>query len=184
MRKRIFLGTTLTMAMSAALAAMVSCTDPVLDDAIAALGPEVAAPGPEHRPGQPCVLCHSESGTDPNHVFSVAGTIYETSTGAQGAAGVEVRLRAADGSERITSTNPAGNFYVAKDAWDPAFPLHVHIYRPGDAVQRMNTMIGREGSCASCHFDAPNTSFLPDARPSDYQPFVAVGRVYLKLGAP
>ncbi len=38
--------------------------DPVHDEEVAALGPEPGggAPGPEHRPGQPCLVCHGGSG--------------------------------------------------------------------------------------------------------------------------
>src|ERR1700683_3328645 len=52
-------------------ALMVGC-NPVLDDAIADLGPEKPGvhPGPLHRPGQPCLLCHDGALGDPQ-AFSV-----------------------------------------------------------------------------------------------------------------
>ena len=57
-----------------------SCTDPVLDDQIEALGPETGNPGPTHRPGQPCVLCHSQLGPASDSVFLLAGTVYDSPT--------------------------------------------------------------------------------------------------------
>ena len=58
--------------------ALVGCfVDPVHDEQVAALGPEPAgeSPGPLHRPGQPCLVCHG--GLGPAHQsFSVAGTVF------------------------------------------------------------------------------------------------------------
>src|SRR4051794_4421968 len=64
------------LASTAGPLAFVSCGDPVSDARIAALGPEDPGvpPGPLHRPGQPCVVCHSRQG--PASPFLVAGTVY------------------------------------------------------------------------------------------------------------
>ena len=70
-----------------------SCTDPVRDQQIERLGGEDprVPPGPEHRPGQPCVLCHSDGGPASDLKFAIAGTIFETSSPeSNGAEGVKV----------------------------------------------------------------------------------------------
>lgn len=174
---RVLLFSLITMLPVAVLLA--SCTDPVLDQQIAALGPEVGEPGPDHRPGQPCVLCHSEFGTAEG-VFTVAGTIYETQGAPQGAPNVEVLIRAADNSSFPVRTGPSGNFFIRKSQWDPPFPLIVHIYRDG-VIKRMLSHIGREPSCSTCHFNPPDAGFAPDGRPLvHYKSFQAVGQIYLK----
>src|SRR5262245_50333962 len=55
----------------------VGCTDPVRQAQIDKLGPEdPAVPvGPDHRPGQACVLCHSEGGPASSKAFAIAGTV-------------------------------------------------------------------------------------------------------------
>ena len=71
----------LSLASVVALASFAtSCTDPVRDRAIERLGAEdpAVAIGPEHRPGQPCVLCHSEGGPASGKPFAIAGTVFET----------------------------------------------------------------------------------------------------------
>ncbi|MBK6691947.1 MAG: hypothetical protein IPG50_07045 [Myxococcales bacterium] len=159
---------------------LVSCTDPVQDKAIAALGPEIGTPGPDHRPGQPCVTCHSEFGNS-SSIFSVGGTIYESAGSPQGAANVSVLMRSADNSSFTATTGPSGNFFVRKNEWDPAFPLLVHIYRQDVGIRPMLSHVGREPSCAGCHFNPPDAGFAADARPLvHYTAFQSVGQVYLK----
>src|SRR5215218_7977218 len=72
---------TLPLVLAAALfpAALLSCRyDPVPQSIIDGLGPETGEPGPEHRPGQPCLACHgSYAGTSPQMVFG--GTVFTTS---------------------------------------------------------------------------------------------------------
>lgn len=160
-------------------AGMLSCTDPVLDQKIAELGPEQGSPGPDHRPGQPCVLCHSEFGTA-SGIFTVAGTVYESPTSPKGAQGVQVLLRAADNSQFTATTGISGNFQIRKNEWDPPFPLLVQIYKEGVAIQKMQSHIGREPSCATCHFNPPDAGVAPDGRPLvHYKSFQAVGQIYL-----
>jgi hypothetical protein len=138
-----------------AVTAIGAC-DPVGDDAIAALGPEMPGVrrGPLHRPGQPCLLCHDGSfGAPP--AFSVAGTIYATPSSPIGLEGATVALTDSTGSQYTTmETNAAGNFYVTPDQWNPVFPLStvaVTSIAAGFAV--MQSDIGRDGACASCHFN-------------------------------
>jgi len=130
-----------------------SCTDPVKDRAIERLGPEQGgvSPGPEHRPGQPCVLCHSEGGPASSHRFAIAGTVYDTSAGANGADNVKVFFIDAASADRQTVTNAAGNFYIREEEWpDLTFPFKTGVLR-GTTGVKMQTTVNREGSCNFCH---------------------------------
>jgi hypothetical protein len=133
----------------AALAATSAC-DPVGEDARAALGPETPGvrPGPLHRPGQPCLVCHDGAVLNPG-AFSVAGTIYETPSSSVGLEGVQVVLTDSTGSSPmpLPTTNAAGNFYITPDQWNPVFPLSTISI----GFARMWSDIGRNGACASCH---------------------------------
>ena len=145
-----------------------SCSlNPVHDEAVADLGPEEAGvpQGPLHRPDQPCLVCHSD--------MSVAGTIHAAPDDPAPLANVVVTLTDARGSQTTATTNAAGNFFVETSAWAPTYPIHATIALDSlDAI--MNTEIGRDGSCASCHvapatrisaglvFLAPTVALLPD----------------------
>jgi hypothetical protein len=145
-----------------------SCSlDPVRDEAARDLGPEEAGvpEGPLHRPDQPCLVCHSD--------MSVAGTIHAAPDAPAPVANVVVTLTDARGSQTTATTNAAGNFFVETSAWAPTFPIHASI-AVGSLDAIMNTEIGRDGSCASCHvaptsrisaglvFLAPTAALLPD----------------------
>jgi hypothetical protein len=125
--------------------------DPVKNDAVAALGGEAPGvhPGPNHRPGQPCLLCHDGSLGSPEE-FSIAGTVFLRPNDTQPARGARVELKAADGSGFNTVSNRAGNFYVTPRRFDPVYPLQVSVTFAGERVT-MQTTIGREGACAGCH---------------------------------
>ena len=143
---------------AAALPLLVGCRyDPVPQQIIDDLGPEVGEPSATHRPGQPCLVCHSNyEGAAP--AFAVAGTIFATAAdGSIGpAAGVNVVISDAAAGLRKACTNAAGNFFVRRDDWlDITFPLNAQAGNRG-----MTSLIGREGSCASCHK-------LPDATSED-----------------
>jgi hypothetical protein len=134
----------------AVLAATSAC-DPVGDDARAALGPETPGvrPGPFHRPGQPCLVCHDGAFGDPG-AFSVAGTVFATPSSSAGAEQVYISLKdSTDSGYQAGPTNSAGNFYVTPDQWNPVFPLS-GISILGFATMQSN--VGRDGACASCHF--------------------------------
>src|ERR1700677_3462733 len=110
---------------------LVSC-DPVLDDAVAALGPETppgVRPGPLHRPGQPCLLCHDGAFGDPP-AFSVAGTVYRIPSSLEPAVDATIELADVTGSRppKPPLTNTAGNFYIPVQEWTPVFPLRVVVY--------------------------------------------------------
>ncbi len=138
--------------------------DPVVDDAVAALGPEAPGvrQGPLHRPGQPCLLCHDGALFDPPR-FTVAGTIFQTTGARVAAPGVTVDIVDATGASIALSTNAAGNFYVTPDQYDPTFPLRVSLLSGGLTVQMMTLVEGNgtveaNGACASCHFDPAGPS--------------------------
>jgi hypothetical protein len=141
--------------VSGALAALclIAACDPVVDNAIAALPGEQRGvhPGPRHRPGQRCLLCHDGELGDPRE-FSVAGTVFERPTGAVPARGATVELTNADGSKYDVVANEAGNFYLYPSDYTPKFPLQVKVQYQGQTVT-MHSVIGREGACAACHAD-------------------------------
>lgn len=134
---------------AAALPFVVGCRyDPVPQKIIDDLGPEVGEPSATHRPGQPCLVCHSNyEGASP--AFAVAGTVFMKNTdGTIGpAAGVNVIISDSASGLRKACTNAAGNFFVQRDDWvDITFPLNAQAGNRG-----MTSLIGRDGSCASCH---------------------------------
>ncbi len=126
----------------------------------------------EHRPGQPCLLCHSAEGHFPvppgEKTFEIGGTIYGQREADEndGLRDVEVLFTDARGDQFTALSNRAGNFLVEVDGSlsaprqkskgvlkiprKPLFPLEVSIRR-GDDEQRMKTKIWRNGSCAHCH---------------------------------
>lgn len=139
-------------ALLTALAAATSCRhDPAAQDIIDALGDEKGTPSATHRPGQPCLACHDKyGGAQPEMV--VAGTVYALDpmtkkiTPAKG-----IRVTILDSSEgggtRKACSNAAGNFWIEKDNWtDITYPL-----TPTAGGITMQSLVGRDGSCASCH---------------------------------
>jgi hypothetical protein len=150
--------------------------DPVLDDGVAALGPETppgVRPGPLHRPGQPCLLCHDGAFGDPR-AFSVAGTVFQTPSSLDASVGATILLTDStdSGPPRPPTTNAAGNFYVPAQDWTPTFPLRVVVQSAaGNRVQMWSPIGGGSevlgGACATCHKDPAG----PDSP----------GHVYLEL---
>jgi len=154
-----------------------SCTDPVPDMAVARLGPEAdgVSPGPLHRPGQPCLVCHSERGPASNKPFAVAGTVFEKPTGdAPPTTPIEINLRdSMNQSPGPFTTNEVGNFYITEDEWpDITFPLRVGIERNGKRSEMMSA-VNREGSCNFCHQPASGSRY---ALPTD-EPRTSIGQV-------
>ena len=164
---------------------LAACGDPVLDKKIGDLGPEVAGVprGEFHRAGQPCLLCHGPyGGASPQMV--VAGTVFATPArkgkAPSGVGGVIVTVTDSFGDSpvKIKKTNCIGSFYITVDEWPtaagPGIPLAAKIEYPsvaggtGTTPAYMSTRIGRDGSCASCHFgaraaDSPGNVFCVDA---------------------
>jgi hypothetical protein len=146
-----------------------TCTlDPVHSEAVADLGGEMPGvpPGPLHRPGQPCLVCHDGSTARP--AMSIGGTIYAVLGGDAPLSAASIELTAEDGSTFSAVTNAAGNFYVEEPAWRPVYPVRVAVTY-GGLTSTMSTIIGRDGSCASCHVDPPSR--------------ISAGRVYLAPSA-
>jgi hypothetical protein len=142
----------------AALASLAisACADPTQDRAVAALGGEVPGvpKGALHRPGQPCVTCHGDSGPG-SPEFSVGGTVYALFRENTPAAGAVVRIEDITGRTYSVPTNAAGNFYVPLSAWAPTYPIQMKVTL-GTVTKQMLTHVGRAGSCADCHLDPPS----------------------------
>lgn len=121
-----------------------------------------------HRPGQPCLVCHSDKYDPGGEAFVIAGTIYQhpDDPNDQGLAGAQVSLIDSEDREFSAYTNAAGNFMIKVDPnltepvattdgrlkvpFEPKFPLTVAVIYQG-VDKSMDSMIWREGSCASCH---------------------------------
>ena len=136
------------------------CEDPVLAERIAALGPEDPAvpPGPLHRPGQPCLVCHgsghgSGPGSGPGSGasrLSVAGTVFRTPDSRRPIGGVEVRLIDASRRWFIAHTNCTGNFAVTPGEYEPVMPLWVSLSGQGLHID-MESAMNKDGDCGTCH---------------------------------
>jgi len=124
--------------------AATSCGDPVTDNAIAALGPEDpnVAPGPLHRPGQPCLLCHQD--------FSFAGTVYSEATSQTPVSGASVYVIDSTDAQIVTTTNCVGNFYILTGMFAPRYPVWMSLV-DGNVERDMASPSYRWGGCASCH---------------------------------
>jgi hypothetical protein len=163
--------------LSFAAFAALACGDPAHDQAVAALGGEKGSPGPTHRPGQPCGICHGGSGPG-NEQFAVGGTVYAIKGQGDPLVNAVVYISDANGDQKSATTNSAGNFYIPSSRWAPKYPLSNIVVVCGPLTSQspytcggsngptdtnaisasMHTSIGREGSCAGCHFGTPNTS--------------------------
>lgn len=148
---------------------LAACPNPNHADAVDALGDEAngVGPGPNHRPGQPCLTCHGGSGPGPD--FVIGGTIYAVRNGTQALSGVQVSITDANGSpapSRLVS-NSVGNFYLESERWSPTYPLAVSLTYDGQ-TKKMNSLIGRNGGCAFCHYGPDDeASHMPPVFMSD-----------------
>ena len=160
-----------------------SCTDPVRTQRINALGGEdPGVPmGPLHRPGQPCVLCHSDGGPASDTPFAIAGTIFETNgVDSNGADGVQVLFIDAASSQRRYDTNEVGNFFVPQSEWsDLTFPFKVGLLSKEGKQVPMNSTVNREGSCNFCHRPVPGSKL---ALPTD-DPRSSIPQIYVTAQA-
>jgi len=145
------------------------CVDPVHEDDVKALGPEdpTVPPGPDHRPGQPCLTCHGTLGPS-SHQFSVGGTVYAVQGQAAPAAGATVQIEDITGSVAVAQTSQSGNFYIPVQEWSPTYPTVPQVSL-GGVTQQMNTHVGRDGSCGTCHADPPGPT--------------SAGHIYLKVAS-
>jgi hypothetical protein len=125
-----------------------ACADPVRDDAIAALGPETGTPGPTHRAGQPCALCHDGSTASE---FAVGGTVFATQGTTDPAVGAIVEFDDLTGKPICsTTTNSVGNFFLHATSCNLTTPFKPKVIL-GDVVADMTSRVGRDRSCATCH---------------------------------
>jgi hypothetical protein len=162
----------LAVLLAAALPFAAGCRyDPVPQQIIDDLGPEQGTPSATHRPGQPCLVCHSNyAGATP--AFAVAGTVFARTMdgGIVPAVGVNVTISDSAAGARTPCTNAAGNFFVTREDWvDITFPLNALA---GD--RGMSSLIGRDGSCASCHKLPDKTSEDPITGASHGSPGVII----------
>jgi hypothetical protein len=152
-----------------------SCFDPQHTDEVNAQGGEIngVGPGPTHRPGQYCLACHGSSGPG-SPEFSIAGTVYANRGNGVPKEKVSIGLTDATGASRTLTSNEAGNFYISIDQWSPTFPVSVTLSAAGvDPAKQtqMQTLIGRNGSCAFCHYGADGEGshmppvYLEEAKP-------------------
>lgn len=154
------------------VAAVAGCRyDPIPQAIIDDLGPEKGTPSATHRPGQPCLVCHDKyGGAQP--AFAVAGTLFaKDKNGTVGpAAQVGVTILDSARSLRKACTNSAGNFFVKSDDWEEiTFPLAAVA---GD--RSMNSLIGRDGSCGSCHLTPTKDSADPNTGAAHDSPGVII----------
>jgi hypothetical protein len=148
---------TIARAGLVSLSVLICRCDPVHADAVAALGPEAPGvqPGPLHRAGQPCAVCHDGAANDPP-AFSQAGTLYLDAQGSVPVSGAIVILEDANGvTSPEATTNAAGNFYFTPEEFTPTYPVQVNSVTLGAVAIAMHSRIGGNGSCAGCHFDPP-----------------------------
>jgi hypothetical protein len=161
-----------SLALLASWAALVGCADPVHDDVVRSLGPEDpnVPQGPLHRAGQPCLACHGELGPA-SSAFSIGGTVYAAAGQTQPALSAAVQIEDVRGNHFTVVTNSAGNFFAARNAFVPRYPIRMSV-RSGDGqtIQQMLSLSARNGACADCHLD-PASPTSP-------------GHVYVSGGAP
>jgi hypothetical protein len=133
------------------LAALLGCGDPVADAAVSALGPEAPGvpPGPNHRPGQPCLVCHGPSGAATS-AFSLAGTLYREKGKPEVLGHADVTVTDALGRKFVARSNCGGNFYVGAAAFTPQAPFWISVAYLAETIE-MESPVYREGSCATCH---------------------------------
>ncbi len=128
-----------------------SCSDPVHDQEVQALGPEnpQIPPGEYHRAGQPCTVCHGPEGPAETQ-FAIAGTIFWNpySLGSTGYNNAYIAMVDSNGQQSPPIyTNCVGNFWATPAAFNPAFPILVNVYPSGATstsdVVTMFTQISR-----------------------------------------
>jgi len=87
--------------------------------------------------------------------MSIGGTVYAYGNQTTPAVGATVVIEDISGTFGTAMSNQAGNFFIAASDWQPTFPIIVPQVTLGPVSQQMQTHVGRDGSCAACHFDPP-----------------------------
>ena len=138
------------LVLAALLAA--ACGDPLHAAQVAALGPEDprVPPGPMHRPGQPCLVCHGDGGSATP--LAAAGTLFRDPAATLPIAGADVILTDAARKSIALRTNCAGNFFVYPRSFAPVMPLWASAAL-GEHTIQMESPMHRDGDCAQCHAD-------------------------------
>ncbi|MBK7586388.1 MAG: hypothetical protein IPI67_40145 [Myxococcales bacterium] len=147
-----------------------ACQDPVHSAKVDALGPEPGpdGPGPFHRPGQPCTVCHGGLGPGKPE-FELAGTVFESPDSVTGVDGVRVFLMDKHGNTDSLWSNWVGNFFATAGELTVQRPFWVRL-ESGDHTIEMKTPVERATACAECHSDPASQS--------------SAGHVYLYEAAP
>lgn len=162
--------TTAAYLVMVAVAMQAGCNDATHDDQVSALGPEdpSVAPGPNHRPNQPCLTCHGGLGPAQQQ-FSIGGTVYAVQGQSAPAVGATVMIEDFTGAVGTAQSNAAGNFFITVHEWTPTYPILPQVTL-GSVTKPMNTYVGRDGSCADCHLDPASPA--------------SAGHVYITTSAP
>lgn len=150
------------LSIAGAVGAASSCGNPITDDQVEFWGDELpdVEPSEFHRPGQPCVLCHSiAGGASPELV--IGGTVFADQRSFLPVEGAEIVLYDAVGDTYTMTSNCIGNFGLERTGELPQFPLAAEVRCPtydsagnkleGTKIRSMNSWISRDGSCATCH---------------------------------
>lgn len=106
-------------------------------------------PNGNHNAGLACLGCHNGSGPAPR--WTVAGTLYASSSGGTPISGATVTVTDANNVTVRLVTASNGNFYTGQAL---AMPLRVKASRCPDTRQMMATPM--TGDCNSCHQVATN----------------------------
>jgi len=103
------------------------------------------------RPGEDCLACHDGTRREAPR-FTVAGTVFDSSTAASsaGLGGVTVIITDANSAQTRLTTNAAGNFYTSKTI---APPYAVAVEHAGTRFAMAAPP--STGGCASCHSSPP-----------------------------
>lgn len=105
-------------------------------------------------PGTDCLECHREGG-DANTPFTVAGTVFESTSCKRGVENAIVRVTDSTGVMLELTTDEVGNFFSGESL---VVPLVFSVEVAG-VVRTMETAID-EGSCGSCHVDGSALGLL------------------------
>lgn len=147
------------------------------------------SPSAEMQPGSDCVGCHRETGARP---LLLGGTVYPTGglgwepplDDCFGLEGVEVIVVDAEGRERSTVTNRAGNFYFQGRESELALPYTASIRwnMNGAEVRTLMFTEPSYGGCARCHSSRAESTgpfdSIPDADEVFAQPAIYTPGLY------
>jgi hypothetical protein len=67
-----------------------------------------------------------------------------------------IQVNDAAGASHWVTVNCAGNFFALADDFQPTYPMQVTVSWQDQSVT-MDSLIHRDGSCATCHTDPAGT---------------------------